>query len=139
MRFEALFNTNLAEARNRRQELRSTDTKRARQAAGWRGLSVDLSLDDLSVEKKAAVDDPDRLSGAVVKRIWDMSKLEKGKLRDIWNQCDPERSGSLNCESFVLGMWRIDEELRRAQTQNGKARGLLHFEPRTRQSISLLH
>lgn len=33
------------------------------------------------------------------------------------NECDPTQSGSLDMDSFVKGMWRIDEELRRAQSQ----------------------
>ena len=32
------------------------------------------------------------------------------------NECDLLKTGGLNRESFVRGMWRIDEELRRAQT-----------------------
>lgn len=30
-------------------------------------------------------------------------------------ECDPARTGTLDREGFVRGMWRVDEELRRAQ------------------------
>lgn len=30
-------------------------------------------------------------------------------------ECDPTSTGSLNRDGFVKGMWRIDEELRKAQ------------------------
>ena len=33
------------------------------------------------------------------------------------NECDLTGQGALGIEGFVKGMWRIDEELRRAQTQ----------------------
>ncbi|EGO21113.1 hypothetical protein SERLADRAFT_398428, partial [Serpula lacrymans var. lacrymans S7.9] len=47
--------------------------------------------------------------------IWGASRLDKEKLRNIWLDCDSARSGSLDRDAFVKGMWRIDEELRRAQ------------------------
>jgi len=59
----------------------------------------------------------ERLDGRIVKVIWCTSKLDKGKLRDIWNECDASSQGSLDRDSFVKGMWRIDEELRRAQAK----------------------
>jgi hypothetical protein len=31
------------------------------------------------------------------------------------DECDPIRQGALSLDAFVKGMWRIDEELRRAQ------------------------
>ncbi|KIJ35711.1 hypothetical protein M422DRAFT_87191, partial [Sphaerobolus stellatus SS14] len=47
--------------------------------------------------------------------IWKASKLPKARLRDIWNECDPDGVGSLDREGFARGMWRIDEALRAAQ------------------------
>lgn len=35
-------------------------------------------------------------------------------------ECDSLKAGSLNRESFVRGMWRIDEELRRSHTDTLK-------------------
>ncbi|KDQ17910.1 hypothetical protein BOTBODRAFT_104822 [Botryobasidium botryosum FD-172 SS1] len=48
--------------------------------------------------------------------IWSCSKLDRGLLRAIWyeEECDLEKRGSLDREAFARGMWRIDEELRRA-------------------------
>jgi hypothetical protein len=37
------------------------------------------------------------------------------------SECDASRSGSLDRDGFVIGMWRIDEELRRARTQAVKS------------------
>ncbi|KIK83214.1 hypothetical protein PAXRUDRAFT_832100 [Paxillus rubicundulus Ve08.2h10] len=107
--------------------------KKGRQAAGWRGLSVDLitnqedhpysSADKEKADTSDSEDEPkfvqvgleESLNGRIVKRIWSASRLDRKKLRDIWNDCDPQSTGSLNCGAFVQGMWRIDEELRRAQ------------------------
>jgi hypothetical protein len=105
--------------------------KKSRQAAGWRGLSVDLITNPedhpIMPSKEAESDDDDddtdlvpvgpeeRLGGRIVRLVWSASKLDRGKLRDIWNDCDPSSTGLLDREAFVKGMWRIDEELRRAQ------------------------
>ncbi|KAH7909917.1 hypothetical protein BJ138DRAFT_1088641 [Hygrophoropsis aurantiaca] len=119
--------------------------KKGRQAAGWRGLSVDLitnpedhplmnvedaaqdggggrgkgkspdSGKDSGGDECATVGPEEKLGGQVVRLIWSASKLDRGKLRDIWNDCDPQASGALDRDAFVKGMWRIDEELRRAQ------------------------
>lgn len=144
---------------------------RRRQAAGWRGLSVDLitnpemmqhcggkedGVDGLNggVEKmkevgkvvdkvkdqgKGEIVGPEeRLDGRVVKRIWRTSKLGDAKLKEIWwvsfifasllysssfsscltinrTECDPSGTGSIDRNTFVKAMWKIDEELRRAQ------------------------
>lgn len=73
-----------------------------RQNAGWRGLSVDLITDNPTQGEKEAngskasskegdlkeeyeiVEKDASLDGKVVKMIWQKSKLEKSKLRDIW-------------------------------------------------------
>ncbi|KIJ10520.1 hypothetical protein PAXINDRAFT_102011 [Paxillus involutus ATCC 200175] len=107
--------------------------KKGRHAAGWRGLSVDLitnqedhpypSADKEKVDTSDSEDEAkfvqvgpeESLNGRIVKRIWSTSRLDRKKLRDIWNDCDPQSTGSLDCDAFVKGMWRIDEELRRAQ------------------------
>lgn len=68
-------------------------------------------------KEKEEVGKEERLEGVVIKVIWKQSGLEKRRLAEIWNECDPTQSGSLDIEGFVKGMWRIDEELRRAQTQ----------------------
>ncbi|KAI0687175.1 hypothetical protein BC835DRAFT_1241636, partial [Cytidiella melzeri] len=47
--------------------------------------------------------------------IWKTSKLDLAQLRGIWCECDTARRGSLDREAFVKGMWRIDEELRKAK------------------------
>ena len=74
----------------------SPGIKKNRQAAGWRGLSVDLitNPDDHPVlsskENEDQKDDdyvgPDeRMDGMTIKFIWSASKLEKEKLRAIWS------------------------------------------------------
>lgn len=73
-----------------------------RQNAGWRGLSVDLITDNPTEGGKDAngskagskegdlkeeyeiVEKDASLDGKVVKMIWQKSKLDKSKLRDIW-------------------------------------------------------
>ena len=34
-------------------------------------------------------------------------------------ECDPTGKGALDLEGFIHGMWKIDEELRRAQLRSG--------------------
>lgn len=129
--------------------------KSMRQNAGWRGLSVDLITDDSTEGGKGTKADRDgdlkeeyeivekdaRLEGKVVRMIWQKSKLEKTRLRDIWcvcrslllttsiyclagiltansfsrTECDTHSQGSLDRQAFALGMWRIDCELDKAQ------------------------
>lgn len=72
----------------------SPGIKKNRQAAGWRGLSVDLitNPDDHPLSSKENEDEEDdsyvgldeRMDGMSVKHIWGASKLEKEKLRAIW-------------------------------------------------------
>lgn len=70
---------------------------------------------DEGEDKVNIVGPEERVDAHSVKLIWCTSKLEKGKLKAIWNECDPTGRGSLDRDAFVKGMWRIDEELRRAQ------------------------
>jgi len=72
--------------------------RKSRQAAGWRGISVDLITnpeDHPILSSKADNDESDdaeqtpvgpeeRLSGRIVKLVWSASKLDRQKLRDIW-------------------------------------------------------
>ncbi|CAK5277297.1 unnamed protein product [Mycena citricolor] len=93
---------------------------------GWRGLSVDLIRDPNDPSSPSSPmspmspleDDsvsPERLPAAVIKVLWTRSKLPRPVLSAIWNECDPGRAGSLDRDSFIRGMWRIDEELRHAR------------------------
>lgn len=76
--------------------------RKARQAAGWRGLSVDLitnpeenSHGKAGMEKQNSkekeseseieeVGNEERLDGRVVAVVWKASKLDPGKLKEIW-------------------------------------------------------
>lgn len=116
--------------------LSQTSIKKARKAAGWRGLSVDLitnpdeNLPSLppsqpesrrgSMESTASGGvmergKDDRLEGIIVKQIWMCSNLDREKLRAIWGECEGSDRGSLDVDAFVRAMWRIDEELRKAR------------------------
>ncbi|KAG2362511.1 hypothetical protein BDR07DRAFT_1451117 [Suillus spraguei] len=136
-RYEALFVTIVICRRKAAKKVKpksppssTLSIKKSRQAAGWRGLSVDLITNPedhpkLPLKEVESDNDDDtdpvpvgpeeRLGGRIVRLIWSASKLDRGKLRDIWNDCDPSSTGLLDREAFVKGMWRIDEELRRAQ------------------------
>ncbi|KAG9226564.1 hypothetical protein CCMSSC00406_0005769 [Pleurotus cornucopiae] len=165
-RYEAVFKSNLEQVK--RAERAERDARRAgkrkgskplatnpetarrsRQAAGWRGLSVDLitgivdeptdeeddkplsavrarklkqerisEVEDDEWEDLARSDREDRLEGCVVRLIWSKSRLDRDRLRGIWLECDPTGSGSLTQDAFIRGMWRIDEELRRARIRS---------------------
>ncbi|EMD38155.1 hypothetical protein CERSUDRAFT_113306 [Gelatoporia subvermispora B] len=121
-RYEKLFSVNvLAQRRTAAVQGRakSPPPGRKRQAAGWRGLSVDLITNPPDIPSTDRIDEEvgsdDRLEGRTVRRIWEMSKLQAAQLKAIWSECDPSGSGTLDRDGFVKGMWRIDEELRRAQ------------------------
>ncbi|KAH6918475.1 hypothetical protein BKA70DRAFT_18117 [Coprinopsis sp. MPI-PUGE-AT-0042] len=123
-------------------ELLSPGGPRSRRSVGWRGLSVDLVTGDPNTvtqqllqqqkEKQKALEEQEdqvdefvskdeRLEGAIVRMIWKPCGLDKRRLADIWNECDYNQTGSLDLDSFVKGMWRIDEELRRTQLQSLKS------------------
>jgi hypothetical protein len=53
------------------------------------------------------------------------------------NECDSGRTGTLDRDEFVNGMWRVDEELRRARThalKSASASSLASFRGRSRPS-----
>ncbi|TFK42484.1 hypothetical protein BDQ12DRAFT_719357 [Crucibulum laeve] len=133
-RYECVFNANVVQQRRAEKEKRDKEEKpallspteaRGRRAAGWRGLSVDLITSGDApppyppngVEEERHVGSNERLEGGVVKLIWSRSGLDRARLSEIWSECDPTNRGSIDLDAFVKGMWRIDEELRRANLQ----------------------
>ncbi|TFK76271.1 hypothetical protein BDN72DRAFT_891353 [Pluteus cervinus] len=144
-RFEALFNANVIRRRKADKQrdsekpplLSPSEARRTRQAAGWRGLSVDLITGGDSpvlVNKEDAqpnetmdeeVGLEERLEGKYVKQIWSKSGLTKAQLKEIWAECDTNNQGCLDRNAFVRGMWRIDEDLRRSQMQAIKSASTL--------------
>lgn len=105
-RYEAVFVGNvLAKRRAEAVQDRAKSPppgRKARQAAGWRGLSVDLitnpeenSHGKAGMEKQNSkekeseseieeVGNEERLDGRVVAVVWKASKLDPGKLKEIW-------------------------------------------------------
>ncbi|RDX56361.1 hypothetical protein OH76DRAFT_1336719 [Lentinus brumalis] len=121
-RYEAVFNGNVLAARQVERAKSPPPGRKSRQAAGWRGLSVDLITnpeENASSPRGDRVEEgvgaEERLDGEIVRAIWKLSRLERATLRVIWMECDPAGTGSLDRDGFVRGMWRIDEELRKAQ------------------------
>ncbi|KAI5961598.1 IRS4 [Candida pseudojiufengensis] len=49
------------------------------------------------------------ISGCVVKRIWNRSRLPDDILEQVWNLVDFRRDGSLNKNEFLVGMWLVDQ------------------------------
>lgn len=148
-RYISVFNANILQRRRAEAQIPSprklsyaeAKAKRTRQAAGWRGLSVDLitatpeelTAHDQSIKGKQkewdielvvneSIGPHETLEGQIVKAIWVRSRIEKSKLAEIWNECDPHGKGALDADSFARGMWRIDEHLRRSQTQSSTLR-----------------
>ncbi|KAJ7096459.1 hypothetical protein C8R43DRAFT_262725 [Mycena crocata] len=124
-RYDTLFSSLLAAHAQRPTNLLAP---RRRTAAGWRGLSIDLIRDPATpVSTSPTDDDGDTLPGPVIRVLWARSRLPMPVLSAIWTECDPGRTGALDRDAFARGMWRIDEELRRAQSvsnNNARRRGL---------------
>ncbi|KAF8511137.1 hypothetical protein BU17DRAFT_69758 [Hysterangium stoloniferum] len=111
-RYDALFDRNSVQP-----------SRKSVRSSGWRGVSVDLLTSDSDIPRLdfgESTSGEQRLSGSVVKLIWDCSKLPKTRLREIWNECDQDKVGSLTREQFAQGTWRIDEALRTAQQTRHK-------------------
>ncbi|KAG8929854.1 hypothetical protein FRC03_008134 [Tulasnella sp. 419] len=109
LRYEALFDRNMASrSASSSSENVTSPTGRSRgRATGWRGLSIDLMTAGPSVPDGME----NQLDGASVKAIWSCSKLDRAFLKELWLECDRDKKGFLDKESFIQGMWRIDEEL----------------------------
>ncbi|KAK0228897.1 hypothetical protein IW262DRAFT_1353658 [Armillaria fumosa] len=94
-RYTSLFDRNISQRNLARQQhtakpppaLPFLSPRKSRQAAGWRGLSVDLitGTDDLPTADSDSEDDsPLTLPPHIVKLIWRKSCLEDTKLAQIW-------------------------------------------------------
>ena len=110
-RYISVFNANILQRRRaeaqfpspRKLSYAEAKAKRTRQAAGWRGLSVDLitatpeelTAHDQSIKGKQkewdielvvneSVGPHETLEGQIVKAIWVRSRIEKSKLAEIW-------------------------------------------------------
>ncbi|KAK0463755.1 uncharacterized protein EV420DRAFT_1638675 [Desarmillaria tabescens] len=126
-RYTSVFDRNISQRNLARQQRKAKppptlpflSPRKSRQAAGWRGLSVDLitGSDDLPAAESDSEDDsPLTLPPHIVKLIWRKSRLEDTKLAQIWTECTQGHLRSqpgLTKDEFVSGMWKIDEELRR--------------------------
>lgn len=107
-RYESLFDSAVQGQRKAAKRAEKTkllsppplSTKKGRQAAGWRGLSVDLinpedhpvlssehgreESDGDEEEGSSSVTPEEKLNGRIVKYIWNVSRLDRQKLRSIW-------------------------------------------------------
>ncbi|KAG8852150.1 hypothetical protein FRB91_006974 [Serendipita sp. 411] len=118
-RYEAVFDENVKAQReweNNGGATKAQPGRMNRRAVGWRGTSMDLTTGGViepigGLESGLGEGEDVRLNGKVVKSIWLCSKLPPSALRTIWDECDPSKQGSLDKQSFVNGMWRIDNEL----------------------------
>lgn len=108
LRYESLFDSAVQgrrKAENRAQKTKllsppPPSAKKGRQAAGWRGLSVDLitnpedhpvlsekrleESDSEKEEEAPPVTPEEKVNGRIVKYIWSASRLDCQKLRSIW-------------------------------------------------------
>ncbi|KAJ3932817.1 MAG: hypothetical protein NXY57DRAFT_864617, partial [Lentinula lateritia] len=149
-RYETVFDANLANLNiaasngpltstsSSKPTLLSPSAALAISRKGWRGLSIDLvTSDDKDDVVPNADKDKDsghgagendqskfnRLPGPVVRIIWEKSRLSRDKLSAIWLECDLSHIGTLDRDTFVKGMWRIDAELRREELERtGRAK-----------------
>ncbi|KAI0748462.1 hypothetical protein C8Q80DRAFT_1104002 [Daedaleopsis nitida] len=141
-RYETVFNRNVIAARRVERAKSPPPNRKPRQAAGWRGLSVDLITNPENNPSSGVsnartepvemdVGAEERLDGETVRAVWKLSRLDRAMLRAIWMECDPLGSGSLDRDGFVKGMWRIDEELRKAQLHKHLAPRISNRQPKT--------
>ncbi|KIM30884.1 hypothetical protein M408DRAFT_327823 [Serendipita vermifera MAFF 305830] len=141
-RYDAVFEANITMDRERTKLSGKALLKpsgSSRRAVGWRGTSVDLTTvgaADVQSEKMTnplanEAEEEWRLSGKTVKLIWQCSRLPRGTLRTIWNECDPQKTGSLDKQSFANGMWRIDNELLVALSVRTTSAGPSHSATRS--------
>ncbi|OIW33629.1 hypothetical protein CONLIGDRAFT_185986 [Coniochaeta ligniaria NRRL 30616] len=92
--------------------------ERKRYEAVWasnRGLFADrLSPREAANESGGGGDDApeDLVPNVVVRDIWSRSRLPFDELAEVWDLVYHGRSGGLNREEFVVGMWLIDQRLR---------------------------
>lgn len=138
-----MFNANVVQRRKAERQrakekpalLSPTEARRTRQAAGWRGLSVDLITGGGSVSGSAGAaegdDDYDdgivgreeRLEGCIVKSIWRRSRLDKARLAEIWcvavhpQYCDSRiltfhKITGLNATQIIQGYWTATDSSR---------------------------
>jgi len=87
--------------------------ERKRYEAVW-ASNRGLFSDRLGPEGKSAADTPapDLVLNVVVRDIWSRSRLPFDELAEVWDLVYHGRSGGLNREEFVVGMWLIDQRLR---------------------------
>ena len=95
-----MFAANVVAARQRLSSAAAKSppsSRKPRQAAGWRGLSVDLITNpevtpsppaaartQLTEAVEEEVGAEDRLDGSIVRAVWKLSRLENATLRVIW-------------------------------------------------------
>ncbi|CAK9439155.1 uncharacterized protein LODBEIA_P33790 [Lodderomyces beijingensis] len=107
----ALVSTNQAETKNESEGGGNTNTTTTSTTTG----GAKQSDNGASTEKIVETDNRDRVEvnqlmlGAVVKRIWNRSKLPGDTLEQIWNLVDYRRDGTLSKNEFLVGMWLVDQ------------------------------
>jgi hypothetical protein len=120
-RYEYVFKANVLQRRrlDRVKEtgkVELTILEKAPQRTGYRDSTADPIAREPGSRVEPEIDElvgaEEHLEGAVVAQIWSWSHLDKAILKAIWSECDPTGSGILDRESFVKGMWRLDQELR---------------------------
>ncbi|KAF9013921.1 hypothetical protein BDQ17DRAFT_1536440 [Cyathus striatus] len=133
-RYQAVFNATVIQRRRAQKQLDKDKKKKAGNSSLLLSPKPEEGVQQAGgslYEVDQAVGPDERLEGKIVKLIWRRSRLEKAKLKDIWSECDPTNTGSLGVDAFVKGMWRIDEELRRAQMQALKSASTASLGSRT--------
>ncbi|CED84168.1 Synaptic vesicle protein EHS-1 and related EH domain proteins [Phaffia rhodozyma] len=97
-------------------KMRAQLERRNSEQQGWRRPEVVNTDQKTEDEKLAEREREGRLVGAVVKGIWEKSRLEKETLQRIWESTDLNKQGSLNRQEFIIGMSLIDSELGRRRS-----------------------
>lgn len=90
----------------------TTAAERKRYSTMW-NANCDRYLELLPSDVAASAQIPpaSRMLGLVVAAIWSRSNLPKELLSNIYTMVDKHRDGTLDKQSFVVGMWLIDQSL----------------------------
>lgn len=88
----------------------ANDSERAAKLSSNAKVQADLSEQDMQeLHGLVEVEPLELIHGAIVKRIWNRSRLLQETLAAVWDLVDFRCDGTLNKAEFIVGMWLVDQ------------------------------